>query len=71
MAVNLRLSQEQFVTLTDALEYAISHAKDDAGEALKKHNLGRYRRRKDDARAYERIRQLIEMQYSHPEVVDD
>lgn len=66
MAVNLRLSQEQFVTLTGALEYAISRARDDAGEALRKHNLGRYRRRKDDAAAYEQIRQLIEIQYSHP-----
>lgn len=65
MSIVLRLSQEQFGTLTSALDRAIERSTDDAAEALRKHNIARHRRLSDDVKEYDKLKQIIEIQLTH------
>lgn len=68
MTVHLSLSQEQYATLLAALDESIDNARTAAAEALRKHNLTRHRRRKEAAAEYAEIRDILDIQYSHPGV---
>lgn len=65
MSIDLRFSQEQFAILMAALGRAIESTTDSAAEALKKHNLARYRKLANDAKSYDAIKQLIDVQLDH------
>lgn len=65
VTVTLNLSQQQWNTLSSALEESIGHAQDDATEALKKHSLTRARKRRMDAEEYRNLRDALDIQYVH------